>query len=237
MTFVSKTLLGVMLLLSFSPRAQAQADPLQALGAPDYATRQAMTWQLLADNELTLVEVAQWYRQATSDEQRCRLLDIFRHHAIRQMRQSPPNPAQQKGSIGLSHGILPANTVRGQPHPAVYVNLTLPGFPGYAHLQPGDLILQLDGQPMPDDLTSEMFMLMIQSRHLGQRISLDILRENQPRHVSLQLASSDALGQVYARSARQLAPAFEQAWQALHQALIAGDLEALTPPSPPQPAE
>src|SRR3712207_405945 len=73
-------------LLLFCCPALAQTDPsttLEQLNDSDHAVREAATRRLLRDETLALDALRELYGRAESPEQRHRLIDVLRHHAIR----------------------------------------------------------------------------------------------------------------------------------------------------------
>ena len=138
---------------------------LDQLAAGDYQTRELATTQLLTDELITPKEIVELYAMAKTPEQRHRLMAIARHHQLRQQ-QIEHFPQDDKASIGIIHRGMGRSQLPPLDRPAVRVVHTFPGFPGYAYLRPGDLILTVDDQPMPDssdpgDLANQ-FVAMIQ---------------------------------------------------------------------------
>lgn len=209
------------------PIAAAQAQPstspaavLEALGSPDYATRQRATQRLLQDDQLTTADLAPLLEAAATAEQRHRLLAAARHHAIRALLEDQiraPGP----GAIGLTHQLLPGGSVPGVQTAAVQVLQTLPGFPGHAYLEPGDLIVAFDHQPMPADMGIEQFQAMIQARRSGDPVHLTVLRDGQRVTVEFKLANAAALQTAYDGQTLQLRAALRARWLTIRDKLLA----------------
>lgn len=196
---------------------------LSRLASPQYAVRDAASRSLLQDRALTLSRITTLYQQADALEQRHRLLDVARHHALQELadRASSTSP-RRDASIGIAHQVLgPAET--GLDRPAVLVRQTLPGFPGYAHLQPGDMILTLGNRTLPTGADEAAFVQMVREHQPGERITLTIHREGQPLNVTLPLASADMLAAVYARSGSELAEPYRTICHRVRQAMLTGD--------------
>lgn len=184
--------------------AVAAAQPadravLQGLASDDYATRQRMTEQLLRDDQLTVDRVTTLYAAAETPEQRHRLLDVARHHAIRQMRRDAFDQPGDRGAVGMTHrrDALPPGAVPGLDTPAVEVIQPMPGFPAYAHLRRGDLVIALDGEPLYREQTMSHFNRVLQSHKPGQELDMTIHRDGQRLELTLRLAAFETLNLVY----------------------------------------
>jgi hypothetical protein len=92
--------------------------------------------------------------------------------------------------------------------------LTLPGFPAYALLEPGDVIIEFDGQAIPEKVTGAMFTNMIQTRKAGDEIGLMLVRNGETVRLRFTLGNGQALGEVYSSGGVVLAGAYQQAWRA-----------------------
>lgn len=201
-------------------RLPNDAAILKALDAKDYFIRQQATDQLLQDKALTLGRLKHLYSRATSLEQRHRLLNVARHWLLRQAaKEAFPPPGT--GALGLSHRALPAGAAPGLDRAAVEVLATLPGFPAYAWLHPGDLITGINGRPLTADTTAEGFRLAIQNLQDGDAISLNVHRRGKDLTVRFTLGSGMALGAMYIPGNLQLTPDFLAKWAALRQTLTA----------------
>lgn len=175
-----------------APAAKVLAD----LNAPAFDTREAMTRLLLADHKLTQPFIKWLIDHSTAPEQVNRLLNVARHLAIRHLADQYFGQ-KGSGSIGLTHESVDAGTYPWLNHGAIEVLLTAPGFPAYAHLQPGDIIVGFDGKPFGSTISAEQFKSVIEHHHCGEKISLTIHHAGKNQIVSLTLASSAALGAMY----------------------------------------
>lgn len=231
-------LLMLVILLALTPPAlgdDAQSAPdagdpriagiLAELGSDDYATRVRATARLLADDELESSRLAELYAAAETLEQRHRLIDVARHHTIRRMRQRIFERADERGSLGVNFALIrPADLPRLE-RSAIMVVRPLAGFPAYPHLQPGDLIVGVNGNPMPRHMMTEDFRDMIQRHPRGERITLTIDREGERLEKRIALASIQALNSVYFHSPAhmqpRLSPIFREAWESAREQLVA----------------
>lgn len=220
----------------------AAGAPLEDLGSPDYATRERATRALLTDETRSVEALCGLFARATTPEQRVRLIDVICHHVVRQLREEA---FDDRGgpAIGVSHEVLPAALVprpaqaagiggdreaqrAGETGGAVYVLATLPGFPGHAWFEPGDLIVAIDGRPLPADLTADGFQAILRQSHAGEMLGFTVVRNGERLHVRLELASAAALARMYGNNPL-LKPPYLGAWLAVRDRLA-----DLAPPTP-----
>jgi C-terminal processing protease CtpA/Prc len=235
-------------LLVVSARGQADepaviddARVLAELNDDDYRVRQAATRRLLSDETLTQEDLDRLYTQSVTPEQRHRLLLVARHHLISRMMQERYGDQPGQGSMGLSHHVaevtVPADAT---PRTGVLVVMTLPGFPAYALLEPGDVIVDFAGEPIPDNMTPAQFQQMIRTFQQGQQIELAVVRDNAVEHVLFRLGYSQGLGEVYDTGGITLNEPYRGSWDQLRarmRALTGEDAddneEAATEPDAP----
>lgn len=216
--------------------AQSPMDLLAQLDAPDYPTRQAAMEQLLAGPDLTPRQWQELMAAADSPEQRHRILAAARHHLLRRLRQAE-FPDRHNGSLGvIQHVPSPAEQqVIGRP--GIIVSSTLPGFPAYAHLRPGDLIIALNDVVIGENINDENFQSLVRMNEAGKQVTLRIVRDGQEIERSFALASLEALTRMYERTDVGLTARFEERWRQLRGELMnpSADaapfrLEAAAPP-------
>lgn len=217
-----------------APAVAQPAEPLDPsvvlgqLNEPDYAAREDATRRLLQDQTIPLDDLRALYSRAETPEQRHRVMDVFRHHALRTMRERSFDETDAAPAVGFSHEVLPAGSMPGIDGPAIHVSATLPGFPAHAFLESGDLIVSVDEQPLPDEVVTERFTQVLQRYRAGQMITLGVVRRGERLRMQLRLAGMDALEQIYAdNSPPSLRPPFLQQWTAMQTRLLA---EVLPPP-------
>lgn len=196
---------------------------LSGLASPDFATRQNTTRRLLADTQLSDDDLARLYAQAVTPEQKHRLLNVALHHTLWRLRPEKPQRSG-RGAIGIRHeGVDPLQFPELQ-QPALLVVETFPGFPGYAHLQPRDLILNIDNQPFPPDTPAQEltqhFVVQIQNHPAGTTVELTVLRAGKTIKVRCPLASLDALQMMYSNN-HAIGPLYLGAWETVRQRLVA----------------
>lgn len=207
----------------FAVPARAADDTLSRLGSDDYATRQRATRELLTDPNVTIDQLREWIAQAHSPEQRHRLLAVAQHHVIRQFRERdfPDEAEQGRGAaIGFSHDVLESGAGPGVTGGVVHVVSTLPGFPGYIHLQPGDLIIEVGNRPLPANLNPDEFKAILRRWRSGDLFSMTVLRDGVRTPVQLKLASMNALAGLYEIDEPVLREPYLSQWLTMQQSLV-----------------
>ncbi len=228
----------VWLALSQPVGAQIPAGVLDDLASDDYRVRHNATGLLLIDDQLILQDIADLYAQAHTPEQRHRLLMVARHHFIRQAREAA-EPQKAKGSIGITPRAMTSRQLPELGRPAIRVIDTFPGFPGYAYFQPGDLILSVDDEPIPDadqaDQPSQQFIAKIQSYDAGDEVRFAVWRNGETLLLTFRLATVELLSQMYQASNRQLRQPFLNQWLAFRDKMTI-QASIGRPPAQPKPA-
>ncbi|MCE9592436.1 MAG: hypothetical protein K8S99_18170 [Planctomycetes bacterium] len=189
---------------------------LHDLASEDFNVRRSATHTLLADNRLTVEELAQVYRRATTPEQRNRLVEVARHHFLRREQEALAS-AGGAGSMGVI--LTPQMPLEPGERPApgsVRIAATFPGFPAYVHLEPGDTITALDDQPLDGDAeVQNRFIAAIQSRKAGSELRLTLDRNGQTVKVTMQLAAFMGLKQIFDSTPTMLQGAYYTKWSEL----------------------
>lgn len=198
---------------------------LEQLNDDDYFTRQRASRMLMSNDQLTVEAVQQLYVLATTYEQRHRLIDVARHLLLHGLRQAI-SPNDPRASIGLRPGVVLKLGV-----PAIRVEQTFPGFPGYTHLLPGDLIIAVDDEPIPEGLGVEQLRKhfiegQIQQHRIGEKIRLTVVRNARQIEIRFRLASLETLEKMYDKTGFHLNEPYRQHW--LH---LFNRLRALSPPT------
>lgn len=214
-------------------RAQAQTDEpaalddasvLAALNDDDYPVRQAATQRLLAEDDLSPQTLDRLFAASRTPEQRHRLLRVARHHVIRRLIEQHFGDQVGPGSMGLSHHVV---SVTGPDdsteRTGVMVVMTLPGFPAYAMLEPGDVIVDFAGQPIPERMSPAQFQQMIRMHQAGEQIALTVMRHGKAIEVPFLLCQGQALSDVYDTAGVTLNEPYRAQWareRARMQALV-----------------
>ncbi len=219
--------IGVLLLLL--PSVAPAGSTLEDLASDDYAVRQAASVRLLTDLTLTPQGVAQMYASASSAEQRQRLLDVAQHLVVKQIVRALP-VGDGSGAMGLTQRGLVAQQTPGLDQAAVLVMDRFRGFPAYEVLRRGDLILAVNGQPFAADLSAadatRVFGQAVRQTGAGNPVTLTVHRQGQRIEVTTELASYEAMIQVYGQ-AGVLSEAAAAQWAVFRDALRIHD------PAPP----
>ncbi|MEX2214702.1 MAG: PDZ domain-containing protein [Phycisphaeraceae bacterium] len=224
-----KTLAALLLFALITPlRADVTAGDMAALKDDDFAKRVAVTRKLLADDTLTPQQIARAYQASSSAEAKHRLMTIARHHFVRRMREQEFGKEDpQRGALGLTHAPMTSDQMPELGKSAVIVKRTLPGFPAYATLEAGDLILAIDGEPIPPGITSDQITTMfgdrIQRIDAGKTAQFTILRDGKTLDVNVTTASHNALRLMY--NTGGLEDRYQRAWLGFHDAMTKEEKE------------
>jgi len=194
-------ILAVLVLACAAPiRAQSDTDALDVLNHDDFAVREQITADLLADETLTVERIDAMIADAWSPEQRHRLLDVARHHFIRDIIRAEFGHGAQ-GSLGVTISPGDIGQVDGLDEPGVFITRTHPGFPAYTRLKADDFILAVnDHAPDPELIGRQLTSYLIdqiKGYAAGERVRMTIYRDGTRREVDIQLASRAALDAVY----------------------------------------
>jgi hypothetical protein len=236
------TLVVVVLLFLLSGGAQVLADQsgddvqvLAELNDDDYRVRQTATQRLLLDEALTQDALAKLFVAAETPEQRHRLLAVSKHHAIREMIHERFKGKAGPGSMGLSHQVVKVTALGEAPRTGVLVVQTLAGFPAYAVLEPGDVIVSLAGEPLPEKLSAPQFPPLIRQYQAHDTIDLTILRDDKPVSLRFEMEFGEALQDAYDPNGVRVKPPYSEKWLSAREKLLALLPQASAPP--PAPAE
>lgn len=209
---------------------------LEALNDDDFAQREAATRALLRDNRVDIELIERCLAQPLTWEQRDRLMRVAEHHVLRSLRlmhrERLPGWSDGGASIGLTQAGVPAGEEPGVDRHAIRVMQTFPGFPAHAVLEPGDLIVAVDGRGIAgigDAMgVAGAFGELIRSYKPGQTIRLSLVRSGRAMDVDVELASYNVLVTMYDGQADPLVPTYRALWDAHRRRLerIAADARA-----------
>jgi hypothetical protein len=213
--------------------SERHAKLVTQLDAESFAQRQQATRALMTGAWLNDATLRAMFEAGTSPEQRHRLIAIARHQTLRRShaRFDADNPRQQ-GAVGIIHQAQPKPDRPGAEQAVVIVLGTVPGFPGYAYLEPGDQILAINGQSFPDNVDRTNLPQRIVQFAAGETIRLTVKRRGQQRRVRFELASKAALDASRQQRAdgqgTELSDAYLQPWRARRKQLPRIDPNAKT---------
>ena len=195
-------LLALALLAASAATVSAQLDvddTLAKLGDDDYAVRQSTWRRLLDDPDLTSEQIDLLYAASTTCEQRHRLLDVARHHLLRQIgREQFTDGAEACLGVGL--GPIAQDKLAGIDLPASCIIRTYPGLPAFACLLAGDIILAVDGQRPEgrrDNRDNRFFIERIKAHRPGDEMRLTVRRDGRELEITVKLADRRALDGLY----------------------------------------
>jgi hypothetical protein len=229
---VCRAAIILMVLMLSAAAARAAIDEaalLRDLQSPDYAVRDAASQRMLEDESLGQADFRRLYAAAVTPEQRQRLLDAARHHFLRAA-QEDATKLGGASSMGLTLlPLVPAGEIAGIDQPAARVGATYPGFPAYAQLKPGDLILTIDGREVPDAEAGGIpaFIERIKAHPLDRPLNITGLRGGEPFAVTMKPASRTALQTIYSADGAELRAELEEGWMKERR-----ELEKLAPAAP-----
>ncbi len=172
---------------------------LAELDAPDWHARQTATEALMIDAVIRDEQIAAALADpGISLEARHRLGNALQHRVLAGWlaELSPPDAPDSQGSLGITHPREPVDVLPQHAAPEVVVMNTLPGFPAYPRLRPGDIIVRFNGQPFPaadNPRNPPAVSEVIRGRPAGEAVSLHVIRDGQPTKIQLELASTRAL--------------------------------------------
>jgi hypothetical protein len=146
------------------------ANLVAQLGAFEYDRREAASAALRKLGPSAFRVMARAYRATNDDEVRSRIADIARSQFLWH------TLLKRRGFLGI--GYQPANMPTGSEMIAVVqVQRVEPGSAAAEEgLQPGDLVISIDGQPIHDANQDEEFRDVIEQKGAGGQVVLQILR-------------------------------------------------------------
>ena len=143
------------------------------------------------------------FEMPLTPEQRHRLVRIALHKYYAQLNSDPApdsNAAPGPGGLGIATGSPDSHIVTPGEHPgltvpAFLVTETIPGFPAFTRLRPGDLILAIGEKTLSRE--NPEFSGLLGGKNSGEEVVLRILRGDREVSITLQLASLDRLKKTY----------------------------------------
>lgn len=202
---------------------------LEDLASSDYRAREAATRRLLAMDQINHAMLRRMYDRIDIAEQRNRMFTVAQHHLLRAMQQEVGK--SDGGVIGIRIEGVNAREIKDSDRAAVRVVYTMPGFPSYAHLEVGDLITHINGEPLvhSGDGAEAMAALqhtVMENHHAGQKISTTVLRSGKTRTFRFKLGSRTAMSTLYVNHATlrpKLKPSVERYITSMHESLAGAD--------------
>jgi len=199
---------------------------LERLSAESFGERERATRALMRGAWLDNATLGAMLDAATSDEQRHRLLTVAQHQTIRRFRHRRFDAQEKQGAVGIRHQAQPAEDRPGRARSAVLVVGTIIGFPGYSHLQPGDRIIAMGEEPVPDDVDRDYLANRVEGLSPGDEVTFTLIRRGERREVTLTLVGKDALDASHEPRGRfgsgvKLSDHFLKPWRERRAALLA----------------
>ncbi len=187
--------------------APTREELVERLADPEYAVRAGATAALLRDNTLDEPALRAMLELPTSSdpERRRRLLIVAEHHLMRAIirawtEENTPIGVRESAAVGFSYNpLLPDKNPYGE-DAGLIILATMPGFPGYAYLQPGDVVLSIDGKTTRVG-TIESVRRWVRSAigaHLdGGTVRMTIQRGEDTLELAMACIGIDALNEMY----------------------------------------
>lgn len=187
--------------------APTRAELVERLADPEYAVRADATDALLRDNTLDEPALRAMLEDpsAADPERRRRLLLIAEHHLMRALirawaEENTPIGVRESAAVGFSYNpLLPDKNPYGE-DAAIIILATMPGFPGHAYLQPGDVVLSIDGRSTRSG-TIESVRRWVRGAigaHLdGGSVRMTIQRGEDTLELVMRCTGIDALNEMY----------------------------------------
>lgn len=207
------------------------------LADKNFATREAAMTELLQDTTLDEPAIRALLLQAKSPEQRQRLISLAQHHLVRVLREGFENQRPgDRAAVGFSHRPIPPDQNPYADRGASVITNTMPGFPGFVYLRPGDIILQINGRPCPyrsEDQIQDWVAVAITANPAGAPTTLTIGRGGREIELTFEASSISALSAFYITTSGRanLKGEYDRVWLAARERLLADlpDVEALVP--------
>jgi hypothetical protein len=165
------------------------AAAIAALHAPEWATRQAAQEELMGEPPAARPLVEQALIRDPDPETRGRLKSIALHLYLKAR-----TPLTGQASVlGITLPPLPTEQDPDAPG-SIEVISVLPGFDAAEKLKPGDLILAINGEPLPPGASAATLRDMINPHPAQQPLKIEIKRGGKIRTVEVQPAGVAAPG-------------------------------------------
>lgn len=199
------TVLGGMSCVAWGQEAEKPAEPtvealIADLAADSFAKREAASTALMLRKGLDDAQLSKALRAAKSPEQKQRLIVVVMHRFYARLAVPEKDKGQAMGCIGID--ISPFNLVRPDQHPeldqtGLLVTRTRVGFPAYAQMRAGDIVLSFQGKNFGEHLDDhQAFVDAIQKQRAGDVVKMDVLRAGKRIAIDLKLDHLIRLQQV-----------------------------------------
>lgn len=237
--------LVVATLLAADEVAVSVDEALAQLGDADPAVRIAATEVLMQRADLTDEHIAAAFAAAALPEQRHRLTTIATHRFLVQWPDQAETPSPDEldvqpaddeadapgtGCVGVSFEIDLTDRTGRTVKPTAVVLGTAPGLPGHVMMRPGDVIVAMNGKPLPGDLDPRgvKFRALIQQHQPSTVITFDIRRGSVSLRKIITLASTQRLLHLYSPHSTVRKPEIQRALKA-HLKNLGADVEPAEP--------
>ena len=189
-----------------APREVPAAGPeptietlLARLADSEFLVREQATEALMLREDFHQADLHRALGRATHPERRNRLIRIAKHRFFQRLASQFPEVPQDRGALGIrlspDNQIEPTRFVvydadhRQLPNTAMVIVQTIPGFPAFVHLRPGDQVLQVNGLKLNECLTDTDFVARLMPLHQNERLKLQVRRGKRVFEVTLAMGS------------------------------------------------
>lgn len=195
-----------------APAPESVETLVRQLDAESFEQREAATTELMLRADLDDTQLARFLRTAAdSPERRHRLVRIAMHRYFARLEargdgfplaleQIPPGggPAPHAaGCIGIDihrRNVVRPDQVPALKHPALLITSTRVGFPAYALLRPGDMVLSFEGKRIGAELEDDQALVnLIKQSRAGQVVRLVVMRNGKEVPIEMRLDSLERL--------------------------------------------
>ncbi len=228
-----------------APAPSSLAARLAALDHPAWEVRREATEALMKDRRTGLdALLAAAADLPPSLERDVRLESVVLHRLVSEMVTEVAQPGDQ-ASLGITHPGKRLDALPNREGVEIVVMDTLPGFPAHAVLRPGDVLVSVNGRAIPsaeDPDEAPPIKDLLQALRAGDTVPLGVVRDGRELRLTVTLASSRALNQIYTPPPATLrvnhAQQLETNWRELRQrAGIDHRTDESATPAPPTQTE
>lgn len=171
------------------------------LDAADYQQREAAKTELMVRQGVADDRLAEALSQSDSPERRHRLRDILMHRFFRRLNPTDVPRDQGNGALGVTFRRVPFRESDGEgQHQVMLVTRPHPGFPAYAKLKAGDLILGVGDHRFTNAVDNIDFQDAITRYDAGETITFTVLRDGREMRIPVTLDSYRRLEEVKQRA-------------------------------------
>ena len=189
-----------------APAADPPADPrpkieqlVDRLADSDFLVRERATEALMLREDFHEMALRRALSADNHPERRNRLIRIAKHRFFQRLASQFAEAPEDRGALGIrlspDNQTAPTRFVlydadhRQLPNTAMVIAQTIPGFPAFVHLRPGDQVLQVNGRKLNECLTDTDFVARLAPQRRNQKLKLKVRRGQRVFDVTLAMGS------------------------------------------------